>query len=180
MAISFDPSILSDISSNFDAYYTTFGKMCSLVYESESTICPNCIIDTSTGESTNKYNGTGVRPFASGICPVCNGTGRVPATQQFITVKMYLDWDIRRWMNAWGARVASDIQKNQVIRMPGGVVTTVGWIQDLPNILKCDYCIMDIISQSSTDNRFKLSGAPLDSRIITPHRYFTAFWERLE
>jgi hypothetical protein len=178
--INIDPNMLTDIGASFTTFYDAFNKRCKLVYESREQPCNNCIIDTKTGESTNQYNGTGPVPFSGGECPVCDGTGRLPNTNQFIMINLYLDWDIRRWMNSWGARVTPDLQRDQILRVPGGVVTGIGKMADLPNVLTCSYCIMDVDSADGTDDRFKLSGAPLDSRIITPHLFFTSFWERLQ
>ena len=37
--------------------------------------CSNCIYDVVHKCSSGKYNGTGSKPFTSGVCPVCKGKG---------------------------------------------------------------------------------------------------------
>jgi hypothetical protein len=53
--------------------------------------CTNCIYDHVHKCSSGKYNGSGPQPFSGGICPVCNGSGKITtATTQ--TIKCTVNW----------------------------------------------------------------------------------------
>jgi hypothetical protein len=175
--VEFDDGALQEAAEAFDAFYTKFGKRCKLIFESSETVCPNCVIDPSTGESTNRYLAGGPIPFINTICPVCEGKGRLTNTTPSKTIKMYLNWDlstIRKWLPP--IVLNTEIRN---LRMPGGAVMGIGFIEDTLDVVQCDYCLMDIDSDMYSQNRYKLAGAPLDNRILIPHRYFTSFWERV-
>ncbi len=149
------------------------GKRCRLVYKITEQVCPNCIINPRTQESTNRYKTGGPIPFPNGqICPVCDGRGRIASTGLSDIIKMSIDWSPKAWLNTSIGANAPD-----KVRLPGGLVTTRGFLSDLPKILQADYVLLDIDSQYLT-NQFKLYGEPIVPGATVKYAYFMAIWQR--
>lgn len=74
---------------------------CSLVYGvSDKEVCPNCIFDSLTNKSSNKYKDEGPIPFDLGvICPYCYGLGFVGKEKTFNNIYMAVLWDSKTWIN---------------------------------------------------------------------------------
>ena len=51
---------------------------CQLIYGGTKwTDCPNCLFSPATNKSTGIYTVGGPVPFYTGVCPYCNGAGRL-------------------------------------------------------------------------------------------------------
>lgn len=74
---------------------------CSLTYGvSDKEICPNCIFDTLTNKSSNKYKEDGPIPFDVGvICPYCYGLGFAGKEKTFDKIYLAVLWDSKTWIN---------------------------------------------------------------------------------
>lgn len=74
---------------------------CTLVYGiSEKEICPNCIFDSLTNKSANKYKEGGPIPFDIGIiCPYCYGVGFSGKQKSFSNIYLAVLWDSKTWIN---------------------------------------------------------------------------------
>lgn len=168
-----DADDLQTIQGIFDDMLTTFGSPCKVVYTTTETVCPNCIINPRTGESTNRYKSGGPVPFSAGeVCPVCDGTGKIPGTEQTATLTMVIDWIPKPWMNI-------DATTNNLIRIPAGMVSTRGFIADLPKIIQASYVILDSTNPLLA-NEYQLYGQPYITGAITGDRYFIAVWKKSE
>lgn len=152
----------------FDDMLVEYGKPCKLSFQTTETVCPNCIVNPRTGESTNRYKTGGPLPFVAGeICPVCEGRGRIGGSGSYTLITMTIDWTPKAWMNI-GA---------ESVRVPAGMVTTRGFMTDLPKVLRCSYAVLDI-NNPYTTNTFKLYGEPYSSGAFVKNRYFMAVWQR--
>lgn len=166
-SLTFAQSVFDDMLNNWD------GKPCQLFYAETQQVCPNCIINPATRVSTNRYNGTGPQPFPTGqTCPVCNGRGFIINTAKSDTITMAVDWTPKPWMNVGPAG-------GTVLRVPGGMVTSRGFVTDLPKVIRADYAFLDT-SNTTITNRFKLYGKPFVSGATVTNRYFMAIWQRAE
>lgn len=58
--------------------------------------CPNCLWDNIGGKSSNRYQTGGPIPFTHGICPYCDGAGRLSSEE---TEEIYLMpiWSSKDW-----------------------------------------------------------------------------------
>lgn len=56
---------------------TDLGTPVKLIFEESVEKCPNCEYDPVHKASSGRYNGTGPKQFSGGICPVCNGDGKI-------------------------------------------------------------------------------------------------------
>lgn len=74
---------------------------CTLVYGiSKKDICPNCIFDSLTGKSSNRYKNDGPIYFDSNvICPYCYGIGYVGQETSEENVYLAVIWDSKQWIN---------------------------------------------------------------------------------
>jgi len=74
---------------------------CTLAYGvSDKEICPNCIFDTLTNKSSNKYKADGPIEFNVGVvCPYCYGLGYVGKEKTFDNIYLAVLWDSKNWIN---------------------------------------------------------------------------------
>lgn len=161
------------ITGVFDDMLTEFGSPCKVIYTSTETICPNCIINPRTGESTNRYKEGGPVPFPLGeVCPVCNGKGRISGTASSDVLVLVIDWMPKPWFNLDG-------EASNLIRIPAGMVATRGFVTDISKILRSDYVILDTNNKFIL-NKYKLYGQPYVLGALTGNRYFLAVWKKVE
>lgn len=90
-------------SSNIDLLLAQDGLTteCSLTYGvSDKEICPNCIFDSLTNKSSNKYKDGGPILFDLGVvCPYCYGLGFVGKEKTFDKIYLAVLWDSKTWIN---------------------------------------------------------------------------------
>lgn len=74
---------------------------CTLVYGiSDKEICPNCLFDSLTNKSANKYKDGGPLPFDVGVlCPYCYGLGYAGKENSFSNIYLVVLWDSKTWIN---------------------------------------------------------------------------------
>lgn len=59
---------------------------------STSEYCHNCLYDHSHGCSSGVYNTeTGTTEFTGGVCPICNGIGKI-TTEDDVVIKCIINW----------------------------------------------------------------------------------------
>jgi hypothetical protein len=159
----------------FDDMIEQYGDDCKLTYAATEEVCPNCIVNPKTGESTGRYKEDGPVPFELGeVCPVCDGRGRIQGTGSYDIIKLTIDWNPKPYMNIGSGTGA---EGDRLVRVAGGMVFTRGFLTDLPKVLKADYIIFDVNNQYQT-NQFKLYGDPFPLGGFVKRRYFGAIWER--
>jgi hypothetical protein len=171
--LNVDPNDISDVQQAVDDIINDWGKHCQLIYNGQSTICPNCIVDPATRKSTGRYKADGPIPFPRGeICPVCDGTGAIVGQNSFDIVKFVIDWQPRSWINILPTQPDN-------LRVPGGFVATQGFITDLTKVARADSIIIDI-DNNYFGNRFTLIKQPISIYNFIKNRYFMAYWQRSE
>lgn len=163
-----DAETLATVENGIDSLIHQLGKQCQIIYESDRQICPNCIFDSNNKRSTNKYNGVGPKPFQTGRCPVCKGSGYLPGQQStFEVVQLLIDWQPKPWLF---------VDPN--VTVPQGMVSTKGFIADMPKVLQAKYIIIDYQNANYTSNRFVRWGEPVAQGNIVKSKYFLCFWQR--
>ena len=160
------------IAGTFDDMLTVFGKTCKLIYPHTETVCPNCIINTMTGFSTNTYKVGGPTPFIQGeVCPVCESKGYIDSSYLTDDITMVITWEPKEWLK-------NSLTDKNIVAMPGGFVLSRGMATDLSKVLKAERVFLDT-SNPLIVNNYKLFGQPVLSGPITSNRYFIAMWERV-
>jgi len=92
---------------------------CQLTYGATNfTDCPNCIFDSFGNKSSNKYQSGGPIPFYHGICPYCNGAGKISASSSETLYLMPI-WDSKDWFKLSQNQVSmADISVQTMSKMP--------------------------------------------------------------
>lgn len=166
-----DADTLAIVENGIDSLIHQLGKFCKLIYEDVPQICNNCIFDSNANRSSNIYNSVGPKPFRGGKCPVCRGSGYLPAsnTTEEI-VQLLVDWQPR-------PSTIIDV-RNTDIRLPAGVVMTKGFAVDMPKIIQCKYIIIDYLNAHYTTQKFVKFGEAFLTGNVVRAKYFACFWQR--
>lgn len=169
---SLDPQTLATVENGIDSLIHQLGKMCKLIYDTNETQCSNCIFDPINRRSTNRYNGVGPQPFNTGRCPVCHGTGFLPGGSVTTdTVQLLIDWTPKPWLYI-------DPKNTTDGRFPMGLVSTKGFVADLPKIIQAKYIVIDYLNAKYSTNRFVLYDQPTLQGNIVKSKFFVALWQR--
>lgn len=178
--IDIDPDTLADIRTatyeGISFIIDNFSRSCQLFYPAVDVICPNCIVDPRSHASTGRYKMNGPEPFPLGdLCPICEGRGFLPGNVASDTIKLLLDFSPKQWQNIGGSPGTPD----ELVRLPNGLVSSKGYIEDLPKVLRCSYIIMDV-NANYQGNRYKLYGEPILPSNIVQNKFFVANWTRAQ
>jgi hypothetical protein len=96
--------------------------------------CGNCIIDSVSLVSSNKYKAGGPNPFPDGsVCPVCMGMGTTTNTNSSESIKLACIFDSKYWLN-WSSKT---------INIPNGMVQTICRAELLPKIRNANDIIIN-------------------------------------
>lgn len=131
--MSIIPTGLKDLHNKIltDIFNSEWAKDCLVVYPPVISSCPNCLLNTMTGTSSGKYNGTGPISFTEGgICPVCNGEGSYK-TETSETIKVLVHYD-----------KASYISAGFQIDIEDGIVMLEGKVSDKEKLIRADKIIL--------------------------------------
>jgi hypothetical protein len=75
---------------------------CRIIFgTTKNTQCPNCVLDTITKASSNKYNGIGPNSFPTGsICPVCGSLGYIASdTSETLYLSVLWQWQRAKFID---------------------------------------------------------------------------------
>ena len=163
-----DAETLATVENGIDSLIHQLGKDCKIIYESARTVCNNCIYDSINHRSTNQYNTVGPKPFTSGKCPVCRGTGYLPGNETTSeVVQLLVDWQPKPW---------HFVDPNIVV--PQGLVSTKGFVADMPKVMQAKYIIIDYTNATFNSHKFVRWGEVVLQGNIVKSKYFLAFWQR--
>lgn len=166
---------MSLIPSGVKAIYNQFademinndiiGQSCTLHYKGKRIDCNNCVFSTfGGGQPTNVYQNGGPAPFSFGQCPMCDGRGyKEQEVTSPIRLRCYAEQ--KEWRKIVGNIEAGDSK-----------LLTIGFMSDLPDVLKCKY--MSAINAQSGNllTEYVLDGKP-NAHGFYKDRYFYAMWK---
>jgi len=117
----------------------------------KNTECPNCIIDTITGRSTNQYNGTGSSSFPNGsICPQCGGAGLIPVdTTETLNLVVLYQWSKSKWIQVGDASV-----------MANSEVQTISKLSSYSIMRECKEAVFDTNVEQLAREKYRRVGRP--------------------
>lgn len=164
-----DSATKSTIQDALDDIIAEFGKDCRLVYEGKWAACVNCLIDATSGKSTNRWRTGGPVPFQIGVCPQCKGTGR-RAEEVSESVRFKVEWEPKNFEYP---------VEGLDLRVPHSVCQIKGYLSDLPKVNRCDHIIIQTPIEGIIQARFKLYGEPISPGNIIQGRYFVAALKQL-
>lgn len=143
---------------------------CSLRYTGANNItyCNNCIIDSISLLSSNKYNNNGPQPFEEGsICPVCMGVGQINSLSSIEIVNMICIFDSKYWLN-WSSKT---------LNIPNNMVQTICGIDLLPKVRNAKEIIIDNNLAQYGNYIYERAGDP-EPVGLDPHQYIITMWKR--
>jgi hypothetical protein len=143
---------------------------CLLKYSGEGNkvYCNNCIYDTISGLSSNKYNNRGPNPFPEGsICPVCMGMGMTISASSSETVYLACIFDSKYWMN-WSS---------SSINIPDGMVQTICKVELLPKIRNASEIVINTNIAKYGNYTYERAGDP-EPAGLADHAYVVTMWKR--
>lgn len=125
-------------------------RPCRLIYRgSKFEDCPNCVYDPIGRKSSNRYESGGPMPFGVGICPMCQGTGKI---ESLITTDIDLCpiWDHRSWIP----------QLSKVVNTPEGYVMTMSAITTYDELKEAAEVIIDTDAENYSRNKYVRHSEP--------------------
>jgi hypothetical protein len=165
-----DQDVRAVVQTVFDDMICEFGKDCRIVYPPRWIACANCIFDQQKALSSNRWKTGGPMPFPSGAtCPLCNGKGRA-AEEVSEVLHLLCSWQEKRF--------AKTVPNLTEVRLPYGLLSTKGYLVDMPKLQRCDHLIVQIPIEAYGVGQYHLIGEPGDRNNIIQGRYCVALWER--
>lgn len=130
----------------------------------KNTACANCILDTITKISSNRYKPGGPVPFSNSVCPMCGGAGFIPVetTESF---NMAVIWQRSKFIDVG-------------IKVPTLGVQTVSHITRFPSLSKCKDIFFDTNIEAIAGFTYQRVGAPMPIG-FGDSRYCITIWERV-
>jgi len=146
-----------------DMINLNFGVYCLLQYPPLLEDCPNCIFDSLSRKSSNRYQSGGPQPFSFGVCPWCNGDGTISRTTANTTIKLRVYYQRKDW-----------IKLDIPLDVPDGYVQVIGHMYDLDNFMRAQSVILNSDLRSQHEWKFVRAGQPVPHG-LGEKRFFVAF-----
>lgn len=132
------------------------------------TDCENCIYDPMTGRSSNRYQTDGPIPFNTGVCPYCNGVGKLP-DEKTETLNICLIWEQKEFIPDF----------RRIVNSPDGYLMTISEIGTLDEIKEAKEIIADTSIQSYITNTYIRRSEPMVCGFGRSDFVF-CLWQRIE
>lgn len=162
-------TLKSTIQAALDDLITELDKTCRLYFPPKQVVCNNCILDPTSGKSSNYYLSGGPMEFPRGsICPVCHGSGRFKYEQATEDVNLLCTVDQHKFERPI---------RNLKLDWPTGAIQTKGFLTDALKIARCDYMHYQPNTSGYSTLKYKLASPIMDSSNIIQNRYFVCVWE---
>jgi hypothetical protein len=130
--------------------------------------CNNCIFDSISQLSTNKYNGTGPVSFTEGtICPVCMGMGMMQSNIGTEIVYLACIFDSKHWIN-WSSKT---------LNIPDSMVQTICKIELLPKLRNATELVVDNSISKYGNFVYERHGDP-ELAGLGDNAYIICMWKR--
>jgi hypothetical protein len=143
---------------------------CLLRYSgaNNTVYCNNCIYDTISGLSSNKYNSTGPNPFADGsVCPVCVGMGTTISASSAETLYLACVFDSKYWLN-WSSKS---------VNIPDNMVQIICKNELLPKIRNATEITIDTEIAKYGNYIYERASDP-EPAGLGSHKYIISMWKR--
>lgn len=168
--------ITSELSNLFtvgvDALLSSdLAPTCLLLYPSQKTECPNCIVNPITVSSAGVYKTNGPSPFENGqTCPWCQGVGFIE-TEATDNIRLLIDWEPKEYTTL----VQQDPSK---IKYPKGIIKIQGYIADMQKLRQAIQIKLHSGLQNYDYWIFEKVGEPIPYGLIH-NTYFSCLLNRI-
>jgi len=140
---------------------------CRFVYSNTRwTKCPNCQFNSQTNKSNNIYLSGGPMPFSKGICPYCNGEGRIPQEDVSESHNLAIIWDYKKF-----------IPIAEPIKIIDGSIQTICNISLIAKLKKVKELIVDTNIEGYVRHRFIRDSEPTPAGFGSDD-YILTIWKR--
>jgi hypothetical protein len=140
---------------------------CRLIYSGTKFIkCSNCQFNSVTGKSNNIYMPGGPISFSHGVCPYCNGNGKIPDEDTEVIYLMVI-WDYRKF-----------IPIGSVIANPQGSIQTVCSVNHITKLKKAKEIIVDTNIERFVRHKFMRDSEPNPAGFGSDD-YIVTLWKRV-
>jgi hypothetical protein len=161
MPINVPQSVFDKYFDVIDSTFTIFGITCQLVYVEKVEEISSSFDNFPTINSISAHRrGPGAPAFSR-----AGSVFREVETIEDIKLKVY--WDSRSW-----------VKVSQDIVAPDNSIQTIGYMTDLPKILRAKELIVHKDIKDYGELRFKRTGEHFPVG-LKQTRYFACFWERV-
>ena len=161
MPINVPQSVFDKYYDVIDSTFDIFGVMCQLVsIDKIETITYNVNNNLPNRNSVNAHRQVGGGGYD-------RGTVTVKEVETLTDIKLKVYWDSKQWTGLTG---------NLVI--PDGAIQTIGFMTDLPAVLKAKALIVHKDIKDYKEMRFERVGEHIPLG-LKQNRYFACFWKRI-
>jgi hypothetical protein len=159
MPVNVPESVFAKYYDVIDSTFDIFGVMCKLVSTNrieETVYNPNNNIPEKNSINVHRLNNPDYE----------RGNKIIREVEVFTEIKLKVYWNPKEWIN-----VVGDIQ------VPNNVIQTIGFMKDLPQILKAKALIVHKDIQDYKEMRFERMGEHIPMG-LRQNRYFSCLWSR--
>lgn len=161
MPINVPQSVFDKYYDVIDSTFDIFGVMCQLVsIDKIETITYNVNNNVPNRNSVNAHRQGGGGGYD-------RGTVTIKEVETLTDIKLKVYWDSKQWTGLTG---------NLVI--PEGAIQTIGFMTDLPTVLKAKALIVHKDIKDYKEMRFERVGEHIPLG-LKQNRYFACFWKRV-
>lgn len=160
MPVNVPESVFDKYYDVIDSTFEIFGVMCKLV--SVDTVEE---IVYNPSNNIPEKNSINVHRLRDGDYERSNKV--IKEVEVFTDIKLKVYWNPRDWINITGA-----------IQVPDNVIQTIGFMSDLPKILKAKALIVHKDIQEYKEMRFQRMGEHIPMG-LRQNRYFSCLWSRV-
>jgi hypothetical protein len=160
MTIIVPESVFDKYYDVIDSTFDIFGVNCKLVSISKKEE----IIFTPDNNNPNRNS---INLHRNGGGTVNRGNVTIKETEIFTDIKLKVYWDQKQWVG---------ITEN--IKLPEGSIQTIGFMKDLPMVLKAKQLIVHDGIKEYKELRFERAGEHIPMG-LRQNRYFGCFWRRV-
>jgi hypothetical protein len=160
MPVNVPESVFTKYYDVIDSTFDIFGVMCKLVSTNrieEAVYTPSNNIPEKNSINVHRLNNPDYE----------RGNKIIREVEVFTEIKLKVYWNPKEWIN-----VVGDIQ------VPNNVIQTIGFMKDLPQILKAKALIVHKDIQDYKEMRFERMGEHIPMG-LRQNRYFSCLWNRV-
>jgi hypothetical protein len=159
MPVNVPESVFAKYYDVIDSTFDIFGVMCKLVSTNrieETVYTPTNNIPEKNSINVHRLNNPDYE----------RGNKIIREVEVLTEIKLKVYWNPKEWIN-----VVGDIQ------VPNNVIQTIGFMKDLPQILKAKALIVHKDIQDYKEMRFERMGEHIPMG-LRQNRYFSCLWNR--
>lgn len=152
-------------NQGIDSIITNMAVTCTAIYPAKRTDCINCIFNSVTGKSSNKYQSGGPIPFTSGSCPYCLGKGLIDV-EPSESISLVILWEPNSWF---------PLPSGFDVKIQTGLVQTWSFKATYPKIKQAKEVILDTSLNTMHKHRYTREGEPWWCG-LGENRYCVSMW----